>query len=85
MGSISCHSNQSSYPSKKKKTKKKKQLFFPPTYRCCMCNMRTIDPVVSEKVFEIVDDGRTYDGRRTDDDGAWVYYKLTYKPSAQVS
>ena len=41
--------------------------------------MRTIDPVVSEKkIFEIVDDGRT-------DAGAWVYYKLTYEPSAQVS
>ena len=29
------------------------------------------------------DDGRT-DGRRTDT-GAWVYYKLTCEPSAQVS
>ena len=50
-----------------------------------MCNMRTIGPAVSEKkIFEIVDDGRTDDGRRTDA-GAWVYYKLTYEPSAQVS
>ena len=33
---------------------------------------------------EIVNDGRRNDGRRTDD-GAWVYYKLTCEPSAQVS
>ena len=40
-----------------------------------MCNMRTIGPAVSEKeIFEIVDDA-----------GAWVYYKLTYEPKAQVS
>ena len=84
MGSISCHSNQSPYP-----IKTKTQLLFPPTCRWCMCNMRTIGPAVSEKkIFEIVDDGRT-DGRTTDDGrtdaGAWVYYKLTYEPSAQVS
>ena len=50
-----------------------------------MCNMRTIGLVVSEKkIFEIVDDdGRTTDGRT--DTRAWVYYKLTYEPSAQVS
>ena len=48
-----------------------------------MCNMRTIGPAVSEKkIFEIVNDGRT-DGRT--DAGGWVYYKLTYEPSAQVS
>ena len=35
--------------------------------------------VSEEKIFEIVNDGR-----RTDD-GAWVYYKLTCEPSAQVS
>ena len=40
-----------------------------------MCNTRTIDPAVSEKkIFEIVDDGRLTDGRRTDT-GAWVYNK----------
>ena len=53
-----------------------------------MCNMRTIGPAVSEKkLFEIVDDGqmdgRTDDGRT--DAGAWVYYKVTYEPLAQVS
>ena len=47
--------------------------------------MRTIGPAVSEKkIFEIVnDDGRRTDGRT--DAGSWVYYKLTYEPSAQVS
>ena len=52
-----------------------------------MCNMRTIGPAVSEKkIFEIVDDdGRTTDDGRRTDAGAWVYYKLTYEPSAQVS
>ena len=76
MGSISCHGNQSLYPIKtnKKKNKKKKQLFFPPICRWRMCNMRTIGPAVSEKIFEIVNDGRTDDGRRTDVE-AWVYYK----------
>ena len=34
--------------------------------------------MVSEKKFENADD----DGRTTD---AWLYYKLTYEPSAQVS
>ena len=54
MGSISCHI----------RSKQKTQLFFPPTCRWCMCNMRTIGPAVLEKkIFEIVDDGRTDDGR----------------------
>ena len=33
-------------------------------------------------------DGRTYDGRTSPtptDAGPWIYYKLTYEPSAQVS
>ena len=47
--------------------------------------MRTIGPAVSEKkIFEIVDDDRRTDDGRTDA-GAWVYYKLTYESSAQVS
>ena len=54
MGSISYHSKQSPYP-----IKTKTQLFFSPTCRWCMCNMRTIQPAVSQKIFEIVDDGRT--------------------------
>ena len=35
--------------------------------------------VSEEKIFEIVDDGQTMDAR------AWVYYKLTCEPLAQVS
>ena len=47
-----------------------------------MYNMRTISPAVSEKKsFEIVDDNGRTDRRQTDA-GAWVYYKLTYEPSA---
>ena len=42
--------------------------------------------VSEEKIFEIVDDGRrTDDDRRRKDAGAWVYYKLTFEPSAQVT
>ena len=77
MGSLSYHSNQSPYPIKTNYS-------FPlPVDGVCV--MRTIGPAVSEKkIFEIVDD----DGRTTDrqtDAGAWVYYKLTYEPSAQVN
>ena len=58
MGTISCQSNQSSYP-----TGTKTQLCVPPTYRCQMCNMKRIGFTASEeKLFENVDDGR-----RTDD------------------
>ena len=44
----------------------------------------------SEKMFEhcgrrTTDGRRTDDGRTTTDAGPWVYYKLTYEPSAQVS
>ena len=63
------------------RSKQKHNYSFPLPERWCMCYMRTIGPAVSEKkIFEIVDD----DGRRTDA-GAWVYYKLTYEPSAQVT
>ena len=52
-----------------------------------MCNMERIGLTVSEETsFENVDgrtdDGRRTDGRRTPD--AFIYYKLTYEPSAQV-
>ena len=51
------------------------QLFFPKGPGGCIWNLVAIGPVVSEeKSFEIVD-GRTTDGRRTDD-GACLYYKL---------
>ena len=75
MGTISCYSNQSSYPTG---IKKNTQLFVPPTYKCYMCNMKRIGFTASEeKSFENVDDGRTTDTS--------IYYKLTYEPSAQVS
>ena len=55
------------------------QFFFPKVPAGCMWNLVAIGPVVSEeKSFEIVDgrtDGRTDDGRRTDN-GACLYYKL---------
>ena len=35
--------------------------------------------VLEKQFFEIVNDGRRTDG------GEWVYYKLIYVPSAQVS
>ena len=38
--------------------------------------------VLEKKMFEIVDDDVR---RRQTDAGSWVYYKLTYEPSAQVS
>ena len=51
------------------------QLFFPKGPGGCIWNLVAIGPVVSEeKSFEIVD-GRTTDGRRTDD-GAFPSYKL---------
>ena len=41
-----------------------------------------IGPLVAEIfMFEIAD----ADGRRQTDPGPWVYFKLTYEPSAQVS
>ena len=59
----------------------KTQLFVPPTCRCYMWNMRRIGPAPSEKKsFENVEDGR-----RTDDEYLYIYLKLTYEPSAQVS
>ena len=72
MGTISCHSNQSSYPIGTKNT-----TFLPPTYRCYMSNMKRIGLTASEEMsFENVD-------RRTTD--TFIYYKLTNEPSAQVS
>ena len=48
------------------------QTFVPPTQRGSILNLASIGQAVSE-MFEIVDAG------------AWVSYKLTYEPSAQVS
>ena len=77
MGTISCHGNQSSYP-----TGIKNITFVPPTYRCYVCNMERIGLTASEEMsFENVDglttDGRMTDGRTPD---ACIYYKLTYEP-----
>ena len=60
LGTISCHSNESSY------TIGIKTLFVPPTYRCYMYNMERIDLTASEEMsFETVHDGRQ---TTTDDD-----------------
>ena len=91
MATISCHSNQSSYPIG---TKQYYSFPLPIDAMCeiwpesaswlqrrCRLKMLTDDD----------DDGRTDDddGRTDDDDGrttdAWLYYKLTHEPSAQVS
>ena len=86
MGTISCHSNQSSYPIEIKNT-----TFRSPTYRLasqlqrrCRLKMLTDDRWTM--------DGRTTDGRWTTDrqtDGrttdSFIYYMLTNEPSAQVS
>ena len=69
METISCHSNQSSYPT---------GTFHSPTYRCYVSNMEHISLTVSE----VFTDGQTTGGRTPD---ACIYYKLTYEPSAQVS
>ena len=62
MGTIRCHSNQSSYA-----IGTKTQLFVPLTYRRYMGNMERIGFTASEeKSFENVD-GRTDDGRPDDD------------------
>ena len=77
MGTLSYHSNQSSYP-----IGIKTQLFVPPTYRCYT---KRIGLTASEEIlFENVQEGRrwTTDGRTPDTS---IYYKLTYEPSAQVS
>ena len=74
MGTISCHSNQSSYPTGIKNIT---------TYRCYMCNMERIRLTASEEMsFENVDGRTTDDGRMPD---ACIYYKLTCEPTAQVS
>ena len=44
--------------------------------------LRSAEWFLRRRCLSIVDDD---DGRRTTDAGPWVYYKLTYEPSAQVS
>ena len=47
--------------------------------------MKRIGPMASEDMsFENVD-RRTDDGRTDDGTDTFIYYKLTYEPSAQVS
>ena len=59
METISCHSNQSSYPIGQKTI-----LFVPPTYRCYVWNMARISFMVSEELsFENADEGQ----RQTED------------------
>ena len=72
MSTISCFSNQSSYPIGAKNT------LIPPAYRCYIWNIEKIDFMASEEMlFEKADRRRTTD--------ACLYYKLTYEPLAQVS
>ena len=59
MGSLSCHSNQSSYPIE---IKKHKYSFPPPVDAVCEMMKRFGLAASGEKSFENVDD----DGRRTD-------------------
>ena len=74
MATISCYSNQSSYPIGTKK-KKKQYYSFPLSIDAIYEIWR--GSASEEMSFENVDDGRTTD--------ACLYYKLTYEPSAQVS
>ena len=75
MATISCHSNQSSYPIG---TKKQYNSFPLPVYAICEIWQESAS-WSEEMLFENVDD----DDRRTTD--ACLYYKVTYEPSAQVS
>ena len=77
MGTISCHSNQSSYPIGIKNT----TFRSPYLYMLYVKYEKNRPPASEEMSFENVD-RRTTDGRTTD---TFIYYKLTYEPSAQVS
>ena len=72
METISCHSNQSSYPIG---TKKKTQLFVPPIYRFYMWNMKeSASRLQRRSLLKMLTDGGRTDGRTTN---ACLYYKLT--------
>ena len=90
MGSISCHSNQTSYPTGENTFIRSPDLKMLYTHRKTdinlFCgNMKRIRFSASDEMsFENVD------RRRTTDDIGWttdtfIYYKLTYEHSAQVS
>ena len=72
MGTISCHSNQSSYPTGTKNT----IIRSPDLYMLYVKYEKNWLLCSEEMLFENVD------GRTTD---TFIYYKLTYEPSAQVS
>ena len=56
----------------------REQIFVPPSHWGSRWNLALIGPaVLAKKIFE--NGGRT-DGRRTPDDGPWLYYKLTNEP-----
>ena len=63
------------------------QIFVPQSHGDSIWNLASIGPVVSEEMFKEcgrrTDNGRTDDGRRTTE--AYLSYKLTNEPSAQVS
>ena len=57
------------------------QTFVPPSHGDSIWNLAPICPVVSEEMFK--ECGWQTDGRQTT--GAYLSYKLTSEPSAQVS
>ena len=63
MATVSCHSNQSSYPFG---LKKKTILFVPPAYRCYIRNMVRISSMASEEMSSENVDGRTTTDGRTE-------------------
>ena len=87
METISCHSNQSSYPIGTKK-KKQHNISFPlPIDAICEIWKESASQLQRRcRLKKLTDDGRQMttddDGRTTD---AYIYNKLTNEPSAQVS
>ena len=74
MRTISCHINQSSYPTG---TKIHTIIRSPNLWMLYVKYEKNWPAASEEKSFENVDDGRTTDTS--------IYYKLTLEPSAQVS
>ena len=59
------------------------QTFVPPSHEDSIWNLVSIGPVFLMRCLKSVDDGETTDRRRTTE--AYLSYKLTNEPSAQVS
>ena len=81
MGTLSCYSNQSSYPI----GIKKHNFSFPPPIDA-ICGIWKESALWLQRrcrLKMLTDDGQTTDDGRTKD--TCIYYKLTYEPSAQVS